>query len=235
MTERDSVYKQRYAAAYNKLCRRYGKNIEDYRVKDQGHAWFEDLSKFKIEEIEWAFQKLSREGVHFPRLAEVLRVIFGTAKTRAVEEFGRCLEASTKSGDHKSVCFCAVTNAVVRSMCGGWPAFVAELQNVKGRTYLRHAFVEQWSTYAQNGYSVEDKWLPGVHAETNPTLYLAPGDPVPELPLPPVKALPMPEEERRALIESKTKEKALRAGEILRQLKAGTILKDLPLGDGDET
>lgn len=126
----------------------YGKDCSEFMLT----VWWGALHGFELEQVSRALQRHAvdpERGQFAPKVADIVRVLQGTATDRAALAWGKVHEAMSAVGAYTDVVFDdAAIHAVVEDL-GGWPKVcrteVAEL------SYLQHRFQEAHRAYTERG------------------------------------------------------------------------------------
>ena len=88
-------------------------------------------------------------GQYAPKVADIVRILSGTATDRAVLAWGKCLEAMSSVGAYTDVVFDdPAIHAVVEDL-GGWPKLCRT--EMKELGYVQHRFCESHRAYTGRG------------------------------------------------------------------------------------
>lgn len=154
---------------------RFGQLLIDtlslYRVditKSMLEIWWEDLSHFDIDAIEQAFSMHRRnpdDGQFAPKPANIVRLLGGTSKDRAIMAWNKAKKAISSVGSYESVVFDdPIIHAVISDM-GGWVTFCqGDADELKFR---QNDFENRYRTYLFNPPSGYPKVLAGISQTEN--------------------------------------------------------------------
>lgn len=109
-------------------------------------------SPFEFEQVAAAFEAHAKDpenGRFAPKVADLVRVLQGTATDRAMLAWGKTLEAMGRVGAYTDVVFDdPAIHAVIEDL-GGWPKVCRTEMAELG--YLQHRFCESYRAYAGRG------------------------------------------------------------------------------------
>lgn len=114
--------------------------------------WWGACQPFELEQVRAAMQRHATDAEHgkfAPKVADVVRILAGTATDRAALAWGKVHEAMSDVGAYTDVVFDdPATHAVIEDL-GGWPKICrTELAEL---SYLQHRFCEGHRAYAGRG------------------------------------------------------------------------------------
>lgn len=141
----------------------YGKSLTAYELE----IWTKALATYDQERIERAFDshiKNPDNGQFMPKIADIVRLIDGDSKDRAMLAWGKAFNAITQVGQYEDVCFDdGIIHNVIDEM-GGWTKFC--LMTSDEISYNQHRFCELYraNSRANKPYP---KVLIGVSGEQN--------------------------------------------------------------------
>ena len=114
--------------------------------------WWNACKTFDFEQIQKAMQRHATDPEHgqfAPKVADIVRILSGTATDRAALAWGKCLEAMSSVGAYTDVVFDdPAIHAVVEDL-GGWPKLCRTEMTELG--YVRHRFCESHRAYTGRG------------------------------------------------------------------------------------
>ena len=114
--------------------------------------WWNACKTFDFEQIQKAMQRHATDPEHgqfAPKVADIVRILSGTATDRAALAWGKCLEAMSSVGAYTDVVFDdPAIHAVVEDL-GGWPKLCRT--EMKELGYVRHRFCESHRAYTGRG------------------------------------------------------------------------------------
>ena len=109
-------------------------------------------SPFSIEQVSKALTAHATDaerGQFAPKVADIVRILSGTATDRAALAWGKCLEAMSSVGAYTDVVFDdPAIHAVVEDL-GGWPKLCRT--EMKELGYVQHRFCESHRAYTGRG------------------------------------------------------------------------------------
>lgn len=115
-------------------------------------VWVEAMRPFDLEQVSKALTAHATDaerGQFPPKVADVVRILAGTATDRAQLAWGKVHEAMSAVGAYQDVVFDdPAIHAVVEDL-GGWPKVCRT--EVKELSYLQHRFTESYRAYAGRG------------------------------------------------------------------------------------
>lgn len=125
-------------------------------------VWWGALQAFDLEQVSRALQRHAvdpERGQFAPKVADIVRVLQGTATDRALLAWGKVLEAMSAVGAYTDVVFDdAAIHAAVEDL-GGWPKVCrtdgGEL------SYLQHRFQQAHKAYTERGQFEYQRRLAG--------------------------------------------------------------------------
>jgi hypothetical protein len=152
----------------------YGKDCSEFMLT----VWWGALHSFELKQVSRALQRHAvdpERGQFAPKVADIIRVLQGTATDRAALAWGKVHEAMSAVGAYTDVVFDdAAIHAVVEDL-GGWPKVcrteVAEL------SYLQHRFQEAHRAYTERGQFDYQRRLAGDRSPDHE--YTSRGIPIP--------------------------------------------------------
>ncbi len=153
----------------------YGKSVSEWEIA----MWEEDLSRFDEESKIRALKehrKNADNGQFMPKIADIIKLIEGDSKDRAMLAWGKAFKAITQVGQYEDVCFDdGVIHTVIDEM-GGWVKFC--LMESDDISYMQHRFCELYRSNCRVNKSFP-KFLVGVAGEQNRLNCLEVKPPVP--------------------------------------------------------
>lgn len=114
--------------------------------------WWVACQNFELEQVRAAMQRHATDADHgrfAPKVADVVRILSGTATDRAALAWGKALEAMSSVGSYRDVVFDdPAVHAVIEDL-GGWPKVCrTELDEL---SFLQHRFCEGHRAYSGRG------------------------------------------------------------------------------------
>jgi hypothetical protein len=126
----------------------YGKNASPYVLS----VWWAACERYTLDQVRHA---LTRHAMHAdagqfaPKVADIVRLLEGTAEDKAALAWGKALEAAQRVGAYSDVVFDdPVIHAAIEDL-GGWPKFCRV--ETKDLSYLQHRFCESYRAYSERG------------------------------------------------------------------------------------
>ncbi|MBH2008310.1 MAG: hypothetical protein I8H71_01285 [Xanthomonadaceae bacterium] len=114
--------------------------------------WWMACEPFDLEQIQRAMQRHATDperGQFAPKVADLVRILHGTATDRAALAWGKTLEAMQTVGAYTDVVFDdPAIHAVVEDL-GGWPKLCR--CDLKELSYMQHRFSESHRAYTGRG------------------------------------------------------------------------------------
>lgn len=114
--------------------------------------WWGACQPFELAQIRQAMQRHATDAEHgrfAPKVADVVRILAGTAADRAALAWGKALEAMGSVGAYTDVVFDdPAIHAAVQDL-GGWPKLCRT--DLKELGYLQHRFCESHRAYTGRG------------------------------------------------------------------------------------
>lgn len=114
--------------------------------------WWNACRGFELEQVRAALQRHCTDperGQFAPKVADLARILQGTATDRAALAWGKCLEAMSSVGAYTDVVFDdPAIHAVVEDL-GGWPKLCRT--EMKELGYVQHRFCESHRAYTGRG------------------------------------------------------------------------------------
>lgn len=114
--------------------------------------WWNACQTFEFEQVQAAMQRHATDPEHgqfAPKVADVVRILAGTATDRAALAWGKCLDAMGRVGAYTDVVFDdPAIHAVVEDL-GGWPKLCRTEMAELG--YVQHRFCESHRAYTGRG------------------------------------------------------------------------------------
>lgn len=130
--------------------------------------WAAVLEGYTIEAIKQALNAHLRDpqkGQFCPKPADVIRIIDGEPRDKALIAWGAALESAARIGAHQSVAFDDVCiNAAIRD-CGGWVTFCRTDHSQLG--FMQKRFTDAYQAYQGTDKSQLPLRLIGEHEEVN--------------------------------------------------------------------
>lgn len=126
----------------------YRQNVSEFTLS----VWWQAMQPFDLEQVRKALTAHATDPEHGqfpPKVADVVRILAGTATDRAQLAWGKAHEAMSAVGAYTDVVFDdPAIHAVVEDL-GGWPKVCRT--EVKELGYLQHRFCESYRAYAGRG------------------------------------------------------------------------------------
>ena len=114
--------------------------------------WWGASQNFELEQIQAAMQRHATDAEHgqfAPKVADVVRILSGTATDRAALAWGKALDAMSSVGAYTDVVFDdPAIHAAIEDL-GGWPKVCRT--ELKELGYLQHRFCESHRAYTGRG------------------------------------------------------------------------------------
>lgn len=114
--------------------------------------WWNACQGFDLDQIRNAVQRHCTDperGQFAPKVADIARVLQGTATDRAALAWGKCLEAMSSVGAYTDVVFDDPAIHAVVDDLGGWPKLCRT--DMKELGYVQHRFCESHRAYTGRG------------------------------------------------------------------------------------
>lgn len=125
-------------------------------------VWVEAMRPFDLEQVSKALTAHATDaerGQFAPKVADIVRILAGTATDRAQLAWGKAHEAMSAVGAYTDVVFDdPAIHAVIEDL-GGWPKVCRT--ELKELSYLQHRFTESYRAYAGRGTFDYPKRLAG--------------------------------------------------------------------------
>lgn len=126
----------------------YGKPVSTFTLQ----VWLQACQPFDLEQVSKAMTAHATDaerGQFPPKVADIVRILSGTATDRAALAWGKCLEAMGSVGAYTDVVFDdPAIHAVVEDL-GGWPKLCRTESKELG--YVQHRFQESHRAYTGRG------------------------------------------------------------------------------------
>ena len=126
----------------------YGKPVSAFTLQ----VWVQACQPFSIEQVSKALTAHATDperGQYAPKVADIVRILSGTATDRSALAWGKCLEAMSSVGAYTDVVFDdPAIHAVVEDL-GGWPKLCRT--EMKELGYVQHRFCESHRAYTGRG------------------------------------------------------------------------------------
>lgn len=136
----------------------YGKPVSTFTLQ----VWVQACQPFELEQVTKAMTAHATDperGQFAPKVADIVRILSGTATDRAALAWGKAFEAMSSVGAYTDVVFDdPAIHAVVEDL-GGWPKMCRT--ELKELSYLQHRFTESYRAYAGRGQFDYPRRLPG--------------------------------------------------------------------------
>ena len=136
----------------------YGKPVSTFTLQ----VWVQACQPFELEQVSKAMTAHATDperGQFAPKVADIVRILSGTATDRAALAWGKCLEAMSSVGAYTDVVFDdPAIHAVVEDL-GGWPKLCRT--EMKELGYVQHRFCESHRAYTGRGKFDYPRRLPG--------------------------------------------------------------------------
>ncbi len=114
--------------------------------------WWNACQRFELEQVRQALNRHATDAEHgrfAPKVADIVRILAGTATDRAALAWGKTLEAMSSVGAYTDVVFDDPAIHAVVDDLGGWPKVCRTEMAELG--YLQHRFCESHRAYAGRG------------------------------------------------------------------------------------
>lgn len=150
-----------FAAELAGLAEVFGETLSDVRAR----LYFDALSSLTLDEVRAAMRRAIQRCRFFPKPAELLELLQGSADDQAEVAWSRFLHALTHHGTYTSVDFGDPTlHAVLETQFGGWhEAWKLETE----QTRFAHAeFLKLYRAFRQTGHGKE-AYCQGQHELEN--------------------------------------------------------------------
>jgi hypothetical protein len=155
MTETD---KPQFAQLLTRVHAYYRQDLTD----DIIDMWWAGLERYELEQVSRAMSAHASDpeaGKFCPRIADLVRVLQGTATERAVMAWAKVHEAMSRVGAYQDVVFDdPAIHAVIEDL-GGWPKVCRT--PLKELSILQHRFSEAHRAYVARGEFDYPRRLPG--------------------------------------------------------------------------
>jgi len=126
----------------------YGKPVSTFTLQ----VWTQACQPFELEQVAKAMTAHATDaerGQFAPKVADIVRILSGTATDRAALAWGKCLDAMGRVGAYTDVVFDdPAVHAVVEDL-GGWPKLCRTDMAELG--YVQHRFQESHRAYTGRG------------------------------------------------------------------------------------
>lgn len=140
--------KQALVAIVTDAMAYYGKPVSAFTLQ----VWVQACQPFSVEQVSKALTAHATDperGQYAPKVADIVRILSGTATDRAALAWGKCLEAMGSVGAYTDVVFDdPAIHAVVEDL-GGWPKLCRT--DMKELGYVQHRFCESHRAYTGCG------------------------------------------------------------------------------------
>lgn len=126
----------------------YRQNATDFTLD----VWWNACQRFDMEQVKKAMTAHATDperGQFAPKVADVVRILAGTATDRAQLAWGKVHEAMGSVGAYTDVVFDDPAIHAVVDDLGGWPKMCRT--ELKELSYLQHRFTESYRAYAGRG------------------------------------------------------------------------------------
>lgn len=137
-----------FSELFSEVMAYYGKDVSPFTLA----LFWGACEPFALEQVSRAFERHAKDPEHGrfpPKVADLVRILAGTATDRAQLAWGRVLEAISAVGAYQDVVFDdPAIHAVVEDL-GGWPKVCRG--ETKDLGYLQHRFCESYRAYAGRG------------------------------------------------------------------------------------
>lgn len=126
----------------------YRQNVSEFTLS----VWVQACQPYDLEQVRKALTAHATDaerGQFAPKVADLVRILSGTATDRAQIAWGKVHEAASAVGSYTDVVFDdPAIHAVVEDL-GGWPKVCRT--EIKELGYLQHRFCESYRAYAGRG------------------------------------------------------------------------------------
>lgn len=136
----------------------YGKPVSTFTL----HVWWQACQNFELEQVSKAMTAHvtdAERGQFAPKVADIVRILSGTATDRAAMAWGKTLEAMSSVGAYSDVVFDDPAIHAVVDDLGGWPKLCRT--ETKDLGYVQHRFTESYRAYVGRGQFEYPRILPG--------------------------------------------------------------------------
>ena len=126
----------------------YGKPVSAFTLQ----VWVQACQPFSIEQVSKALTAHATDperGQYAPKVADIVRILSGTATDRAALAWGKCLEAMGSVGAYTDVVFDDPAIHAAADDMGGWPKMCRT--ELKELGHLQHRFMQSYRAYAERG------------------------------------------------------------------------------------
>lgn len=141
--------------------------------------WWASLEKFSIEEVRHGFSRFIQSpdnGSFYPKPADIIRMIEGTAGDRGMIAWGKVQEAIVRVGGYQSVAFDdPIIHACIEDM-GGWPKLCTTDRD--DMPFRAADFAKRYRAYVERGAEVSVPYLVGRSETENRLNGYKPAPPV---------------------------------------------------------
>ncbi|QHJ00095.1 hypothetical protein GT347_20190 [Xylophilus rhododendri] len=144
-------------------------------------TWWGACQGFGLEQVKTAMQRHATDAEHgqfAPKVADVVRILAGTATDRAALAWGKVHDAMSRVGAYSDVVFDDPAIHAAVEDCGGWPKLCrTELAEL---SYLQHRFQAAHRAYTERGEFDYPRLLKGAAGPDNAAMLAKRGLPAPE-------------------------------------------------------
>lgn len=126
----------------------YGKPVSTFTLQ----VWVQACSPFSIEQVSKALTAHATDaerGQFAPKVADIVRILSGTATDRASLAWGKVLEAMSSVGAYTDVVFDDPAIHAAADDMGGWPKMCRT--EIKELGLLQHRFMQSYRAYTERG------------------------------------------------------------------------------------
>ena len=126
----------------------YRQDVSSFTIQ----LFWNACQNFEIEQVQKALNAHAMDaekGVFAPKVADIVRVLFGTVTDRAALAWGKTLEAMSSVGAYSDVVFDDPAIHAAIEDCGGWVKICRS--QTEELSYLQHRFCLSHKAYAGRG------------------------------------------------------------------------------------
>lgn len=137
-----------FAALVTNVLAYYRQNVSDFTMD----VWWLACQPFDMEQVRKALTAHATDperGQFAPKVADIVRILAGTATDRAQLAWGKVHEAMSSVGAYSDVVFDDPAIHAVVDDLGGWPKMCRT--EIRELSYLQHRFCESYRAYAGRG------------------------------------------------------------------------------------
>ena len=126
----------------------YRQNVSEFTLS----VWWQACQPFDLEQVSKALTAHAMDPEHgqfAPKVADIVRILSGTATDRAALAWGKVHEAMSAVGGYSDVVFDDPAIHAAIEDCGGWPKVCRT--ELKELSYLQHRFCQSHRAYTGRG------------------------------------------------------------------------------------